>query len=125
MQVIYIIKGEKMIKTKEQLKIKIEKNREGKEKLFLSDLSDFERKNEKLKMFSLAELLPGEEVEFHVHTGESESYYIISGKGLYNDNGEKSEVLPGTVTYTPSGSGHGIKNTGGEILSFIALILKD
>lgn len=125
MQVIYIIKGEKMIKTKEQLKIKTEKNREGKEKLFLSDLSDFEGKNEKLKMFSLAELLPGEEVEFHVHTGESESYYIISGKGLYNDNGEKSEVLPGTVTYTPSGSGHGIKNTGSEILSFIALILKD
>ena len=114
-----------MLKRKEQLKIKTERNREGVEKLFLSDLSDFEGKNGKLKMFSLAELKPGEEVEFHIHEGESESYYIISGRGLYSDNGENSEVLPGTVTFTPSGSGHGIKNTGSEILSFIALILKD
>lgn len=114
-----------MIKKKEQLKITAESNKEGKEKLFLSDLSDFEGKSEGLEMFSLAELLPGEEVEFHIHTGESESYYIISGRGLYDDNGKKTEILPGTVTFTPSGSGHGIKNTGSERLTFIALILRD
>ncbi len=114
-----------MLKRKEQLKIKTESNRDGVAKLFLSDLSDFEGKNERLKMFSLAELKPGEEVEFHIHEGESESYYIISGRGLYDDNGEKTEVLPGTVTFTPSGSGHGIKNIGYENLTFIALILLD
>ena len=114
-----------MIKTKNELKITSETNANGVETLFLSDLSDFEGKNSKLRMFSLAELEPGGKVEFHVHEGEFESYYIISGKGMYNDNGVETEVLPGTVTFTPSGSGHGLKNHGSEKLSFIALIIKD
>jgi len=114
-----------MIKTKEQLAITTEFNEQGIEKMFLSDLSDFQGKNKKLRMFSLAELKSGEEVEFHVHNGEFESYYIISGKGLYDDNGERIEVNPGTVTFTPSGSGHGIKNIGDDVLSFIALVIAD
>lgn len=114
-----------MIKTKEELIINTESNKEGEVKLFLSNLADFKEKNPKLRTFALAELKPGEEVEYHIHTGESESYYIISGKGIYNDNGEIKDVLPGTVTFTPSGSGHGIKNNGEEMLRFIALILLD
>ena len=118
-------KEKSMIKTKEQQKIKTESNEKGEAKLFLTDLSDFDGKNERVRMFSLAELKPGEEVGFHIHTGEFESYYILSGKGLYSDNGEVCEVLPGTVTFTPSGSGHGIKNIGDQMLKFIALIVKD
>lgn len=114
-----------MIKEKKDLKIITEANKNGDVKLFLSDLKDFKEKNPKLKMFALAELKPGEQVEYHVHNGESESYYIISGKALYNDNGDEFEIMPGTVTHTPSGSGHGIMNTGDEMLTFIALILLD
>lgn len=114
-----------MIKRKEELVITTESNREGQVKLLLSNLADFKTKNKKLRTFALAELKPGEEVEFHIHTGESESYYILSGKGLYNDNGKESEVLPGTVTFTPSGEGHGIQNISDEMLTFIALILLD
>lgn len=114
-----------MIKTKEQLKITTEQNEKGADKLFLSDLAEFDKKNPKLRTFALAKLNPDEEVEFHIHEGECESYYIISGKGVYNDNGTEIEVLPGTVTFTPSGEGHGIKNTGKVILEFIALIILD
>ncbi len=114
-----------MIIEKKDLKITTETNSKGDVKLLLSNLADFKEKNPKVKMFALAELKPGEEVEYHVHTGESESYYIISGKGLYNDNGDEFEVLPGTITFTPSGNGHGILNTGDEMLTFIALILLD
>lgn len=114
-----------MIKTKEELKVEIENNKEGVESLYLTDLSDFDGKNPKLRMFSHARLMPGEAVDFHVHNGEFESYYILSGKGLYDDNGTKMEVEAGTVTFTPSGEGHGILNTGDEILEFIALIIKD
>ncbi len=114
-----------MIKTKEELIITTESNQDGQVKLLLSNLADFKEKNSKLRTFALAELKPGEEVEFHIHTGESESYYIISGEGLYNDNGKEITVLPGTVTFTPSGEGHGIKNTSDAMLTFIALILLD
>lgn len=114
-----------MYNIKEQLKITTESNSDGAVKLLLSNLADFDTKNPKLRTFALAQLKPGEEVEFHIHEDESEQYYIISGKGEYNDNGKCIEVFPGTVTFTPSGEGHGIKNTGNEILSFIALIILD
>ena len=82
-------------------------------------------KPEKLRTYARAILAPGGEVEFHVHQGESESYYILSGQGLYNDNGEEREVFAGDITFTPSGAGHGIKNTGKEDLHFMALIILD
>lgn len=110
---------------KEDLKITTESNIAGDVKLYLSDLADFAGKNPKLRTFALARLNPGEEVEFHIHEGESESYYIISGSGIYNDNGTEILVEQGTVTFTPSGSGHGIKNNGDVMLEFIALIILD
>lgn len=93
--------------------------------MYLSDLADFNTKNAKLRTFALAQLKPGEEVELHKHEGECEYYYIISGTGIYDDNGNIMEIQQGTVTYTPSGSSHGIKNIGNEVLEFIALIIKD
>ena len=114
-----------MQKSKEQLKTVIRPNFEGKDRMYLTDLAEFEGRNPKLKTFSLAKLLPGEQVGFHEHIGESESYYIISGKGVYNDNGAESEIGPGDVTFTPSGESHGIRNTGDEMLEFIALVILD
>jgi len=114
-----------MIKRSDEQRIKTEENAKGITKMYLSDLADFEGRNPKLRTFSRVSLNKGEEVEFHIHNNEFESYYIISGKGLYSDNGEEIEVLPGTVTFTPSGSGHGIKNIGDEPLEFIALIILD
>ena len=58
-----------------------------------------------------------------VHTGDTEIYYVYSGRGEYNDNGEVSMVEAGDVTFTPAGCGHGIKCVGGEPLELIALIL--
>lgn len=114
-----------MILTKEQLKVTSECNKSGTEILFFSDLADFPGRNKKLRTFSLVELEVGGEVDFHIHEGEFESYYIISGSGIYNDNGTEVSVSPGAVTFTPSGEGHGIKNNGTEKLVFIALIMLD
>lgn len=114
-----------MILTKEQINVTAECDRSGVETLFLSNLADFPGRNKKLRTFSLAELEVGGEVDFHIHEGEFESYYIISGTGIYNDNGTEIPVSPGTVTFTPSGEGHGIKNNGTEKLVFIALIMLD
>lgn len=114
-----------MYQYKEEQTIKTEQNAQGIDKLFLSNLTNFDGKNPKLRTFALAQLKPGEEVAFHVHEGECEYYYILSGKGTYSDNGKEIEAIPGLVTFTPSGSGHGIKNTGAEMLEFIALIILD
>ena len=114
-----------MYKFKEQLKKETRLNFDGKERMYLTHFTDFDIKNEKVKMFSLVELNPGEEIGFHIHEGESETYYIISGKGIYSDNGKEIEVSSGAVTLTPSGEGHALKNTGDITLQFIALIVLD
>lgn len=114
-----------MYKTKEQLKTITKLNYEGKERMYMTDLADFDVKNPKVKLFALVELKPGEEVQYHMHVGESETYYILSGEGIYNDNGNKIEVAPGMVTLTPSGEGHALKNTGTDLLRFVAVILLD
>ena len=114
-----------MYKTKQQLETVKKLNFDGKESMYMTNLADFDVKNPKVKLFSLIQLKPGEEVSYHMHMGESETYYILSGKGIYNDNGEKVEVCAGVATMTPSGEGHALKNTGDEMLEFIALILFD
>ena len=114
-----------MTKTKKQQVVKTENNENDIVKMYLSDLSDFDGKNQKVRMFSHVSLLPGETVEYHVHNDEFESYYILSGNALYNDNGKELHISEGTVTFTPSGEGHGITNIGENNLEFIALIVLD
>lgn len=114
-----------MYKTKEQLETVTRLNYAGGERMFLTNLADFDAKNPRLKTFAFAQLKPGEQVGFHEHVGESEMYYIISGKGLYNDNGIEVEISEGAVTLTPSGESHALVNTGDKMLEFLAMILLD
>ncbi|MBO5453449.1 MAG: cupin domain-containing protein [Clostridia bacterium] len=114
-----------MIKRKNEIKVLTENNASGNIKMYLSDLGDFEGRHPLLDTFFHVRLKVGEEVALHPHNGEFESYYIIKGKALYNDNGEFVELSEGDVTHTPSGSGHGIKNIGDDVLEFIALVVKD
>ncbi|MBE7049234.1 MAG: cupin domain-containing protein [Ruminococcaceae bacterium] len=114
-----------MYKEINQLKTETKYRSDGKEKMFKTNLADFDMWDPRIRLFSLIQVKPGEEVEYHTHIGEGETFFIMSGKGIYNDNGNKVEVSPGMVTYTPSGQAHGIKNTGDEMLVFIAMILTD
>ena len=75
-------------------------------------------------LFANVSLKPNCELGHHEHHGEAEVYYIITGTGMYDDNGIHQEARPGDVFYCPDGTGHGIKNTGTEELVFVALILK-
>ena len=114
-----------MYKKIEELKTQTKYNGNGTEKMFKTNLADFEGFNPKARLYSLIHLKPGEEVEYHEHTGESETFFFLSGKGIYNDNGKNVDIVSGMVTLTPSGQGHSIKNTGDEMLVFIALIVVD
>ena len=90
-----------------------------------NSLRGFEGFNPKVRMFSLVDLEPGQEVGFHTHTGENETYFFLSGTGVYSDNGTDVPITPGLTTFCPSGEGHGVKNTGNEVIRFICMIVVD
>ena len=113
-----------MIKTKSELSVT--EILSGDKKAFsLFDLREFDGKADSLKQFSYVELESGQSVGYHVHEGDQDFYYIISGSGIYNDNGKEIAVESGTITFTPSGEGHDLTNTGKEKLCFIALVVKN
>lgn len=84
-----------------------------------------EEMNGKGKMFAEVTIAPGCSLGYHEHHGNSETYYIIKGKGQYSDNGTVRTVIPGDKTYTPDGGGHGMTNDGDEDLVFMALIINN
>ena len=81
--------------------------------------------NGKCGLYAEVTLEPGCSLGYHEHHNESETYYILSGKGIYSDNGTLRMVKAGDVTFTPDGQGHGMTNTGDEDLVFMALIMLD
>ena len=92
--------------------------------IMLEDLLTEEQLGSHCKMFSKVTLKPNCEVGHHEHCGEAEAYYILSGKGMYEDDGRAMPIEAGDVTFCEDGKGHGLKNTGDEDLVFVALILK-
>ena len=66
----------------------------------------------------------GSVLGYHEHHGEGESYFVLSGEAVYDDNGVKRTIKAGDVTWTPDGSGHGLSNEDGkEDVIFMALII--
>ena len=104
--------------------LKVEHANGGKGHLLKEGLLNLEQLGEHCKMFSKVTLEPGCELGYHKHYGETETYYILTGTGVYNDNGKEIEVETGDVTFCGDGNGHGLINTGKDDLNFVALILK-
>lgn len=52
-----------------------------------------EEMSQKGRVFGHTTVYPGSEIGYHIHTGDSETYYILSGKGLYNDNGREAPEM--------------------------------
>lgn len=82
-----------------------------------------EELNGKGRVFAHTTVAPHSGIGYHVHHGDTEIYYVLSGKAEYNDNGTITTIEAGDVTFTPDGTGHGINNTSDEPLDIIALII--
>lgn len=76
------------------------------------------------RLFSRITLPPEASIGYHKHEGEEEFFYILSGNGEFNDNGEIRTVKAGDGTVTVSGQGHAIRNTGDTPLEMVAVIVK-
>ena len=85
--------------------------------------NSIEELNGKGRVFAHTTVAPHSGIGFHMHDGDTEIYYVLSGKAEYNDNGTIVPIGPGDVTFTPSGTGHGINNPNDEPLDIIALII--
>lgn len=77
----------------------------------------------KCAMFAKVTIPPGCSIGIHEHHGNTETYHILSGKALYNDNGREIHIGAGATTFCPDGEQHGIENEGSEDLVFMALII--
>lgn len=75
------------------------------------------------RVYSHVRLEKGCEIGWHIHSGDREAYYILSGEGEYSDNGKVSTVRAGDVCLCEDGEGHSLINLSEEPLDCIALIL--
>lgn len=75
------------------------------------------------RVFAHTTVYPGSGIGYHVHNNESETYFIMSGTGTFNDNGQEVEFGPGDVLFTGDGEGHSIAATHGVPVEMVALIL--
>lgn len=75
------------------------------------------------RLFSIMTIEPGCSIGLHDHIGEAETYYILRGVGIADDNGTEVVVEPGDILYTGDGHHHSIRNEGSETLEFLAMIL--
>ncbi len=75
------------------------------------------------RLYAKNVLKPGTSIGLHEHVGDFEAYYILSGEGTVDDNGQKTVVTPGDLMLTRNGEQHSIENTGDTDLVFMALIL--
>ncbi|MCQ2367987.1 MAG: cupin domain-containing protein [Kiritimatiellae bacterium] len=84
-----------------------------------------EELGDKCGLYAKVTIPAGSELGYHEHHGEGESYFVLSGEAVYNDNGTCRVIKPGDSTWTPDGSGHGVDNSkGAEDFVFMALIVK-
>ena len=67
-------------------------------------------------------LFPGATVGLHTHVTDSETIYVLSGKGkiLYDDGCETLSV--GSCHYCPKGHSHSLINDSDEDLIFLAVV---
>ena len=88
------------------------------EKILDEELAD------KCALYARVTIPAGSILGYHEHHGNGESYFILSGEAVYDDNGTKRTIRAGDSTWTPDGSGHAVDNSRGkEDFIFMALIV--
>ena len=76
------------------------------------------------RLFARGTLAPGHSVGYHVHEGDMELCWFLSGRGeVVEADGCPVPVGPGDCNFVPAGSGHAIRNTGTEDLVYLAVVL--
>ena len=113
-----------MVRHSEEKKVDVRQMFGGEGEIILNHiLNGREEMYDKGRIFAHIVVRPGCVLGGHVHHGDGETYYILKGRGEYDDNGETVIVGPGDVCFVDAEEGHSIRCLGDEPLEFIALVL--
>ncbi|SRR5574344_1664852 len=77
------------------------------------------------RLYADCSLAVGGCVGGHVHKGDREICYFLSGRGRITDDNQIVEVGAGDTNIVFNGHFHKIENIGQEVLRYIVLILYD
>jgi mannose-6-phosphate isomerase-like protein (cupin superfamily) len=64
--------------------------------------------------FGIIEIVPGRELEAHVHAGEDDAFYVVEGEMTFIFGDEEVVAGPGTFVLAPPGVEHGFRNDCGR-----------
>ena len=101
----------------------IKKMFNGNGEIELLHILDESMKNEKIRVYAQVTIPPLCSIRFHKHAGDSESYYVLSGEGIYQDNDVSYIIKKGDHAFCKDGCGHGVQNNTNEPLVLMALII--
>ncbi len=113
-----------MIKKAEEMVLEIKENmRGGKGSIEILHILKQDELKGKCRLFAKITVNPGCSIGLHEHESEEEVFYIIKGKGIFDDNGTITELNAGDSILTGGGAKHSVENKGGETLEMVAVIL--
>jgi mannose-6-phosphate isomerase-like protein (cupin superfamily) len=107
----------------EQRQENLENFRDGKGPVQVTHIMEKTELRANCRLFSKVTLPPGSSIGYHLHDKEEEVYFILSGQGEVNDNGEIRTVNPGDAVLTGNGASHSIENKSDKPLEFIGAVL--
>lgn len=67
----------------------------------------------------LVKFFPGKSQYSHIHFGEEQILYVLSGEGIHMVNGEEKHIKEGMLMHSPPYSEHEVINTGKDNLVFL------
>jgi mannose-6-phosphate isomerase-like protein (cupin superfamily) len=117
-------KDEEMIRKKAEMEKEVREHmRDGKGAVEILHVFRQKELRGKVRLFARMRLAKGSSIGYHLHDGEEEIFYILSGAGQVTEGNTASIVGPGDAVLTGSGGGHSIENLGEEPLDILATIL--
>lgn len=116
-----------MIRNVEEMQqFTIDELRGGKGTIQFTKIFDDSEMAQKCRLFSKISVPVGSSIGMHAHINEEEIYFILSGIGEINDNGNKKELKQGDASITGKdgeGAMHSIENIGNTPLEILAVVL--
>jgi len=95
----------------------------GQDGVHLYILHENEHLNDHGRLYARITIDPGCSIKWHEHEGEMESFYVLEGECVFDDNGVECPAKPGDLLYTPHGSGHAVHNRSNAPVDVMALVI--